>query len=153
MGYTLLSMNLTDKADMVPTLKQLSLQRAAILSNWIGWVLQPPAGYDSNPDVLGCKFEHPIYSDYVWSPLWEVAKFPKRRRWGGWDIFSCLSWNLPHFLPLLNSCSLFCAWRSILFLLIPYSSNKGTKPVMCSKLSLKFSRSPPKSYIPAWHSK
>ena len=33
MGYTLLSMNLTDKADMVPTLKQLSLQRAAILSN------------------------------------------------------------------------------------------------------------------------
>ena len=33
MGYTLLSINLTDKADMVPALKQLSLQRAAILNN------------------------------------------------------------------------------------------------------------------------
>ena len=40
MGYTLLSTNFTDKADMVP----YSLQAAAILSNWLRWLLQPPAG-------------------------------------------------------------------------------------------------------------
>ena len=60
------------------------------------------------------------------------------------SLFSCLCW-------ILVLCSV--PGGQSFFSLIPYSSNKGTKPAMCSKLSLKFSRSLQKSYIPAWHSK